>query len=143
MTIHPRPPAPKVKRLLAACQLPTSDLDPARLEHFFGCGPQAEPKGVVGVELHGEFGLLRSLAVDQTARKRGCGSRLLEAAEQHAAANGVRALYLLTSTAQAFFRAHGYAQVERDAVPEAIRGTSEFARLCPASAIVMTKRIGG
>jgi amino-acid N-acetyltransferase len=125
--------------LLAACSLPNTDLSAAKLEHFFGCGPETNPRGVVGVELYGDVALLRSLAVDEKVRGRGCGRRLVEEAEHYARRNGVKRLYLLTMTAEKFFQALGYAAVARDALPQAIRGTSEFSTLCSASAAVMAK----
>src|SRR5919198_5970916 len=104
MHIYPSPPAAKVKELLAACKLPNSDLEVTHFEHFFGCGREDEPKGVIGIELYGNVGLLRSLAVDESTRGRGCGKRLVTEAELHAARNGVQSLYLLTTTAENFFR---------------------------------------
>ena len=143
MHIYPHPPAVKVKELLAACNLPTSDIEAAYLKHFFGCGGEDHPKGVIGVELHGKEGLLRSLAVEKGTRGRGCGKRLVTEAEQYAAENGVRSLYLLTTTAENFFQALGYAKVERALVPQVIRSTSEFSTLCPVSSAVMVKQLGG
>ena len=139
MNIHPRPRTIKVMNLLAACSLPNTDISPKKLEHFFGCGAEPDPRGVVGVELYGEFGLLRSLAVHESVRGKGCGKRLVEEAEQYAGRNGVRRLYLLTTTAPAFFESRGYARVSRDAVPAPIRATSEFSTLCTDTASVMAK----
>ena len=141
--IYQCPPAGKVKNLLAACKLPSSDLEPAHFEHFFGCGPETEPQGVVGVELYGKVGLLRSLAVDEAARGRGCGKRLVRQAEEHAAGNGVQSLYLLTTGAEDFFRLQGYVEVERASVPEVIRSTAQFSTLCPSSSTVMMKHLAG
>ncbi len=67
MNIHQHPSREAALRLLAQCNLPTSDRDPAKLDHFFGCG-RDEEKGIVGVELHGQVALLRSLAVAEEAR---------------------------------------------------------------------------
>lgn len=143
MHIYLRPPAARVKDLLAACNLPTSDLETSHFEHFFGCGRETEPKGVVGVELYGEVGLLRSLAVDEATRGRGCAKRLVSEVEQHAARNGVRSLYLLTTTAEKFFQSQGYVKVARSSVPESIRATREFSSLCPSSSVIMVKQLGG
>jgi amino-acid N-acetyltransferase len=79
--------------------------------------------------------------VDEAARGRGCGSRLVAEAERHAARLGVQSLYLLTTTAEDFFRALGYATIARELAPEAIRNTREFSSLCPASSVVMVKRL--
>jgi amino-acid N-acetyltransferase len=143
MRIYPSPPEAKVRQLLAACKLPTSDLQAACLEHFFGCGREDEPRGVVGVELYGNAGLLRSLAVDEATRGCGCGRRLVAAAEQYAARNGAQSLYLLTTTAEGFFRRLGYVCIDRASAPEAIRQTSQFSGLCPSGSVVMMKALGG
>jgi amino-acid N-acetyltransferase len=141
MNIYPHPAAIKVMNLLAACALPSSDISECKLEHFFGCGPQSDPGGVVGVELYGEVALLRSLAVAENSRGRGCGKRLVREAEQHARRSGVGRLYLLTTTAEKFFESLGYTKVGRESVPPPIRATSEFSTLCPASAAVMAKQL--
>jgi amino-acid N-acetyltransferase len=59
--------------------------------------------------------------------------------ERHATAEGVKVIYLLTTTAEPFFAHRGYGRVPRDAVPSAIRATAEFASLCPTSSAVMRK----
>lgn len=143
MHIYRSPPEAKVRELLAACNLPTSDLQAVCFEQFFGCGREDEPKGVVGLELHGNAALLRSLAVDEAMRGRGCGSRLVAEAEQYAARNGAQSLYLLTTTAEGFFRRLGYVCIDRASAPEAIRQTSQFSGLCPSSSVVMMKALGG
>ena len=143
MHIYPHPPADKVRDLLAACKLPTADLDATHFEHFFGCGREEEPNGVVGVELYGKVGLLRSLAVEESTRGHGWGKRLVKEAEQHAARHGVQTLYLITTTAEKFFRTLGYAKLDRAVVPEVIRSTTEFSSLCPSSSTVMVKDFGG
>jgi amino-acid N-acetyltransferase len=134
-----RPPLAAAARLLAAAQLPTSDLSEQHCEHFFFCGPASAPVGLVGLELFGDVALLRSLAVAAAARSAGTGSALVRHAEDHARASGVRVLYLLTTTAEPFFARHGYARAPRDTAPEAIRATREFAGLCPASSALMFK----
>jgi amino-acid N-acetyltransferase len=139
MNIFPRPGAIRVMNLLAACSLPNSDISEAKLRHFFGCGSERNPGGVVGVELYGDVALLRSLAVDETARGKGCGKRLVREVEDHAARSGVKRLYLLTTTAEKYFQSLGYARVDRESVPAPIQGTTEFSSLCSASATVMTK----
>jgi amino-acid N-acetyltransferase len=125
--------------LLHECGLPTSDLDAAQFEHFLICGAGDQPGGVIGLELHGAHGLLRSLAVSPTVRSEGCGSALVAAIESQACALGLDDLYLLTETAEEFFAARGYVAVRRDLVPDAIRATAEFSTLCPDSAVVMCK----
>lgn len=131
---------PEVTALLGANGLPTADLSSAI--RFLGVRDRTGLEGIVGVERHGDLGLLRSLAVRADRRESGLGSALVLEVERIAAAEGLGALYLLTTTAERFFSRRGYTRVERDGVPAAIRGTSEFASICPASAAVMRKALG-
>lgn len=130
-----------VERLLAQSHLPTADLTPALLQHFLAYGTAEDPAGVVGLELHGPVALLRSLAVAAHDRGAGLGRRLVAAAEARARLHGVQELCLLTTTAERFFERLGYERADREAAPAAIRGTSEFTSLCPASAAFMRKRL--
>ncbi len=141
MNIFRNPTEAQVRRLLAACQLPTSDLLPESFEHFLGCGAAQSPTGVVGVEIYGNVGLLRSLAVATDGRGVGCGKALVAEAERYAQSKGVTELYLLTTTAERFFERLGYSRSAREAAPEVIRRTNEFSSLCPSSAVLMTKRL--
>ncbi len=139
--IFSRPPQAAVFRLLTEARLPVSDLTDKHLESFFGCGANDAPRGVVGLELHGEDALLRSLAVDPRTRGRGCATALVERAERHAQESGARRVYLFTTTAADFFARLGYKRIERDEAPGSIRSTSEFSSLCPVSSVLMTKEV--
>jgi N-acetylglutamate synthase-like GNAT family acetyltransferase len=95
--------------------------------------------GVVGVERCCDYGLLRSTAVDGAWRGRGLGRQLVERAIASAEANGLHALYLLTTTAERYFPSFGFTPTTRDKVPEVVRETVEFRSACPASAVVMVR----
>ena len=139
--ISVRPPLSAAVALLRSASLPTSDLTAEHCEHFFFSGPADDPAGMVGLELYGNVALLRSLVVAPDRRGTGEGSALLEHAERHAHANGVRALYLLTTTAERFFARHGYRHAPRDSAPGAIRATREFSGLCPATSAFMMREL--
>jgi amino-acid N-acetyltransferase len=128
-----------IAELLTACGLPVLDLDHMEARDFLACGPRSRPAGVVGLQVAAPYGLLRSLAVRDDARGDGCGTALVHAAEQMAGARGLLELYLLTETAETFFRRLGFRKVEREHVPEAIRRTQEFSSICPDSAVIMAK----
>jgi amino-acid N-acetyltransferase len=129
-----------VTALLGANGLPTADLSPATA--LFGVRDASGLEGVVGIEVCGPVGLLRSLAVRADRRRGGLGSALVIEAERMATARGLEALYLLTTTAETFFARRGYVRLSRDEAPVGIRGTTEFASLCPASAAFMWKELG-
>lgn len=130
----------EAKALLEASGLPTSDLTPE--VRLLGERDGDRLVGVVGLEARGAVGLLRSLAVEPGRRGGGLGSELVTALENVAAGGGITELYLLTTTAEAFFARRGYQRVPREAAPAGIRGTAEFASICPASSAFMTKRLG-
>jgi len=140
--IHSHPARAAVVALLDAASLPVADLTDAHMEHFFYCGPVHAPTGVVGLELCGRDALLRSLAVAPAQRGTGLGVSLTRHAEARAHARGVHSLYLLTTTAETFFKRHGYAAADRATAPEAIRATREFADICPASSAFLVKLLG-
>jgi amino-acid N-acetyltransferase len=130
-----------IRALLTTNGLPSADLTAAHLGSFWVARDVAGVVGVVGLEPHGRVGLLRSLAVRVDARGHGLGAALLAHAEAQARATGVEALYLLTTTAERFFAARGYAVTPRDGVPPEIQATAEFAALCPSTSPCMTKRV--
>ena len=139
--IRERPPQSSVVALLEAEGLPASDLTENHLQHFFFTATDGTPSALVGLEIYGRDALLRSLVVSATARTQGLGSALVLHAEQYAAAHEVRALYLLTTTAESFFEHRGYRRIDRANAPSAIQSTREFASLCPASSAFMIKRL--
>jgi amino-acid N-acetyltransferase len=141
LTILRRPNRVGAMALLEAAQLPTADLTDGHLDHFFYLGPSAAPTGLVGCEIHGNNGLLRSLVVTADNRGVGTGSALVEHVEAYARRQGVRVMYLLTTTAEEFFARRGYSSVDRNQVPDSIRSTSEYSDICPASSAIMVKHL--
>jgi amino-acid N-acetyltransferase len=139
--IRERPPHLSVLALLEAEGLPVSDLTEAHLEHFFFTGSDGAPSALVGLEIYEEAALLRSLVVSAAARTQGLGSALVLHAEEYAASHQVRALYLLTTTAESYFEHRGYKRIDRAEAPPSIQSTREFASLCPSSSAFMIKRL--
>ena len=141
---------PEIRALLLSSGLPTRDLSPSSTGRFLVETEGDALLGCVAVEPYGDpsagsgqrAGLLRSLAVAPEARGRGLGGRLVDAAEARARADGLGALYLLTATAEAFFRARGWRVVDRAEVPSSVRASSEFRGSCCASAVCLWKALG-
>ena len=130
---------PWIRQLLTLCGLPHEDLTPEHLSHFWVIKEKGEILGTVGLEIHGRSALLRSLAVDPRFRKRGFASELTKRAEDFAASLNIKELYLLTMTAESFFRKRGYQKIEKISTPSEIQGTTEFQSVCPASSVCMFK----
>lgn len=131
----------QVEALLTEAHLPICDLADGQGLHLLGVRQGARLVGVVGVEVHGHVGLLRSLAVAAAHRNSGLGIGLVSDAEAWAAAHGIGTLYLLTTTAARFFARLGYEQIPRAAAPDVIAATAQFTGLCPASSTLMRKAL--
>lgn len=63
--IYPSPTIEEVHFLLEQNNLPTNDLSQMDLDHFYACIASGEVQGVIGLELYGSDGLLRSFAVER------------------------------------------------------------------------------
>jgi amino-acid N-acetyltransferase len=125
-----------VADLLTAARLPLDGLS-AGLEHFLVAEEGGRIVAAAGLERYDDSVLLRSVVVEPSHRGSGLGATLSEAALAMARALGARHAYLLTDTAEGFFRRRGFVVVDRKDVPAGIRGSVEFAVACPASAVVM------
>lgn len=129
----------EVEALLTEAQLPVSDFSSSLSLNLLGVRESGRLVGVVGIEVYGAVGMLRSLAVAAPRRNSGLGVRLVSNAEAWAAERGVKTLYLLTTTAAEFFAKLGYEAIPRPEAPAAIAATAQFADLCPASSTFMRK----
>ena len=131
-----------VEALLAANGLP---LDGVResLPSFVVAEAGDALVGVAGLEPCDDVALLRSVAVAEGWRSRGLGRALVARVIADAESRGLRALYLLTTTADRYFPSFGFHTVAREDVPEPVRATKEFREACPASATVMCRECAG
>lgn len=127
-----------IESLLVANALPIDGVRET-LDSFLVAEANGQIVGVVGMEYRGAYGLLRSTAVDEEWRGRGVARQLVERIIAEASARGIRALYLLTTTAEHYFPSFGFRTTSRDSVPDEIRATGEFRDACPASATVMCR----
>lgn len=89
--------------------------------------------GSVGLEVYGESALLRSLAVHSDFQGMGLGSRLVIRIIKVAKERGINRLFLLTDTAEEFFKKRGFIIVKRDKVPDDMKQSIEFTKLCTSS----------
>jgi amino-acid N-acetyltransferase len=127
---------PQIKELLEASQLPASDIDLNKQLFLVALYDQVVV-GIIALEIYDNSALLRSFAVDANFRNRKIGELLYRKAVVQSKQKGIDHLFLLTTTADRYFDRLSWQRIGRDEVPEAISASTEFASLCPVSAIVM------
>lgn len=127
-----------IKELLKSYHLPVEDIDTSEIS-FSLIKEGTEVLACAGVERFNEFGLLRSVAVKAELKGKGIGSELINAVLVQSKSQGIKTMYLLTETAESFFRKKGFTKKDRSEAPENIKQSIEFAELCPASAVLMKK----
>jgi amino-acid N-acetyltransferase len=130
-----------VEALLTASGLPLDGVRDA-LPTFVVAESGTDVVGVAGLEVCCENALLRSVAVRPEWRSHGVGRALVTRVISDAESRGIRALYLLTTTADRYFPTFGFRTIPRDEVPADVRETAEFRDACPASATVMCRECG-
>jgi len=96
------------------------------MEYFWVARAGEYIVGTVGLEVYNDLALLRSLAVTPACHHTGLGHALTETALAYLTTRQFRAVYLLTTTAEAFFAHHGFCRVARDAMPASVPQSAEF-----------------
>lgn len=135
---------PAALDLLAARKLAANGV-----EEQFGPGfavavdGKGELVGVAGVEIYGSDGLFRSAAVRFEHEGQGIGDALTRNRLAWAREHGLRALYLLTETAADYWPRFGFIRIARDAAPDPVRASAEWAGGCPAGAVAMRLPLSG
>lgn len=125
-----------VLALLRQCELLETGVAEA-LERFVVARRDAATVGCAGLEVYADMGLLRSVAVEPSARRSGLGEALVAGVVAAARGLGLRDLYLLTTTATPFFERVGFDRVPRAEVPAAVAESWEFRVGCPQTAQAM------
>ena len=130
------------KKLLEKNELPT-EFSSEIFQHFYIAQSDDDSKilGLIGLESKQSVGLLRSLVVSDSFRGRGVGVKLVKVIEKYAHSLGIKNIYLLTNTADQFFKRLGYTAIPRNILPEFIRQTAEFSSICPKSSVCMQKSL--
>ncbi len=124
-----------VLRILQAAELPVAGVEEHFDEFIVACASDGTIVGVAGAERYPSSALLRSVAVLPRWRGLRVGQRLVSS--QLARLGRGTPVYLLTTTAEAYFRSLGFQTISRDDVLPEIKQSSEFQGACPQSAVVM------
>jgi len=125
--------------LLKKNNLPTEDINPGT--QLFVTEENDSVIGTVAVEYNFDVALLRSLSVSEQKRNSGIGQMLVDFIENYVQKQGVRLIYLLTTSAEAFFLKKGYKSIDRNEVPDFIKNTKEYSVICSSSSTLMKKEL--
>ncbi|MHA2202765.1 MAG: GNAT family N-acetyltransferase [Candidatus Hodarchaeales archaeon] len=125
---------PEVLTLLELVDLPIEGVKD-QFHNFFII---RKDKMTVGIEINGNVGLLRSMAIHPTFQGKGYGLQMASKVEEYSAEKGLHSIYLLTETAEKFFLKLGYKFISREDTDPKVKQSIEFTTFCP-SAPVMVK----
>jgi len=130
----------QILALIRQAGLMETDLHGAPID-FLVMRESGEVVGTIGLQSASGAGLLRSLVVQKSLQRQGRGAALVAAAERLAARRGIDDLYLLTNDVAAFFALLDYLRIDRGTAPPAVQNTAQFSYLCPATSVLMHKRL--
>jgi amino-acid N-acetyltransferase len=129
-----------IKKLLDNNNLPTTDIQQDNIQFFIGLMDD-KIMSVIGLEKYKNVALLRSLAVTDLFKKQQVGTRLIQQIFNLCATEHIDKLYLFTTTAEKYFLKFGFLKIERIEAPDILKQTREFKDICPASAVLMFKKL--
>ena len=126
--------------LLKLVNLPIEGVEET-IDHFLLLKHQTDTKeeiiGCVGLEKFEQYALLRSAAIHPDHQGKSYGKQLTQAIIAYAKLIGVEQLYLLTGSAESFFKKMGFTTIDRSQVPAIVKTSIEFVSLCDERATVM------
>jgi N-acetylglutamate synthase-like GNAT family acetyltransferase len=125
-----------IKSLLTSSELPIAGVD----EHWKTFIVARDGDRIVacgGAEAYSFVALIRSVAVTPDYRGHGLGRRIVRQLLDRLASRGLREFYLLTTTAEEYFKKRGFKPIDRDEVHPQLLASREFQDACPASAVAM------
>jgi len=125
-----------IKSLLTAASLPTAGVED-HWKTFLIARDGEKVVGCGGAEAYQFAALIRSVAVSPEYRSHGIGRRLVRQLLDRLASRGLREFYLLTTTAEDYFRKRGFKTIDRDEVHPQLLSSREFQGACPDSAVCM------
>jgi len=111
--------------LVRAVQLPPEGMAET-IAYFWVAREGGRIVGTVGLEVYDDLALLRSHAVTPSRQHTGLGRALTETALAYLIARQFRAVYPLSTTAEAFFARHGFHLLAPDEVPASVQRSVEF-----------------
>ncbi len=129
----------QIRGLLSECELPTLYIH-RHLESFVVAKAAGKIVGVIGVEVYGRVGLLRSLCVEQAYRAQGIAKILHAKIWAYARMLKIGRLYVFTLNAEKFASNLGFQKIDKKRIPKSIRSTWQFRSFSPYPVVCMMKK---
>jgi amino-acid N-acetyltransferase len=129
-----------IRRLLSECGLPTLYIH-RHLKSFMVAKVGKKIVGVIGVEVYGRVGLLRSLCVKKAYRDQGIAKMLNAKILAYVRIRKINRLYVFTWDAEKFASKLGFRKVDKKRVSKSIRSTWQFRSFKPYPVVCMMKKI--
>ncbi len=129
-----------IEGLLKQNNLPYQDIKSDKID-FFLAYKDSLLIGIVGLEVFDNIALLRSMVVKEEYRNKGYGSEICKLIIDYAKNKQIKEIYLLTYTADKYFKKLRFIELLRDELPKEIKQTKQFSQLCPCSAVCMVLKI--
>jgi amino-acid N-acetyltransferase len=130
----------QIRRLLSECGLPTLYIH-RHLKSFIVAKAAEKVVGVIGVEVYGRVGLLRSLCVAQAYRGQGIARMLNSEILAYAHMRKMERLYMFTLSAEKFASKLGFHKVDKRQIPKSIRSSWQFRSFRPYPVVCMMTEI--
>lgn len=127
---------PSIRSLLTSLDLAVAGIG-QHMDHFLVVEDVGKIVACAGLEIYGFHALLRSVAVHPHYRNRGLATSLVTRLVDQARQNRLHAVYLLTATAEAYFRRLGFATIPQEDVDSSVRQSAEFSDSVCATARAM------
>ncbi len=125
-----------IKSILLANELPPDGVED-HWKTFLIARDGEKVVGCGGAEAYQFAALIRSVAVLPEYRSHGIGRKLVRQLLDRLASRGLREFYLLTTTAEGYFKKRGFKPIDRDEVHPQLLGSREFQGACPDTAVCM------
>lgn len=100
-------------------------------------GDKPNVVGMVGLEIYGKRGILRSLVLRSESWNSKVGVELIALIISYGWRRGLREVFLMTRNSQPFFEHWGFIEISWDQVPKALQKSTQFQEYDPSYATVM------
>lgn len=122
---------PEIYLLLEELNLPITGIS-EHLDNFILSIHNNLITGIIGLEMYGKIGLLRSVGVRSSYQSQRIGDDLMMAIQEYAKFKSVERIYLFTDTAEKWFEQYGFNKISNDQLDPILQRSKEYS-LCKSS----------